>query len=603
MPQTVPEHGTVPPSSALRFSVLGPVRAWAGDRELALGPLKQRRVLALLLCRAGHTVSLDELTEAVWEKDPPRTARKNLQLYVFGIRRVLREAGAGDRLVLAPGGYRLKVAEDELDSLCLATLAREGHDAAARGDAAAAARILRRARVLRVGSPLGELAASEPLRAEADRLELRHLAACEDWAEAALDAGLPREVAEITRDLIERHPLRERLRSAHMTALHRSGRRAEALAAYDELRKLLARELGISPSPAFEAAYRAVLEDEHRRERTPADRRVPCAGLSGEAEDFTGRAAVAAEIAHVVPTAGSLTLLVGQPGAGKTALALRAARRLDSAFPDGRIIVRLRERDGSARSVSSIVAELLAYTDRPRPSSTDPEREAAHWRSWSSARRVLLVLDDAPDEATVRALVPGGRASTVVTARGQLAGLCPTRRIQVPALSADEALDFLTKLTGSGRVRSDPASAERIVARCGRIPLAVRAAGLKLVVLPHLRLAEYAARLAEPDTVLDHLEVGDLQVRARAARGWLELRPSHAAVLRALARLAPSARFAAADAAALTGIPAGRLCIELESMIENGALLAPGEEASACSATYALPYLTHLYARSAAVPA
>ncbi|MBR7834538.1 winged helix-turn-helix domain-containing protein, partial [Actinospica durhamensis] len=591
-----------PTSPALRFCVLGPVRAWAGDRELALGPLKQRRVLAMLLCRAGNAVSLDALTEAVWEKDAPRTARKNLQLYVFGIRRVLAEAGAEDRLVLQPGGYRLRVAEHELDSLRLAALARQGHDAAVGGNAERAARILRQAKDLRVGSPLGELAASDSLRAEADRLELRHLAACEDWAEAALEAGPAEEVAEATQDLIERHPLRERLRSAHMTALHRAGRRAEALAAYDELRKLLARELGISPSPAFEAAYRAILADENGRDRMRAHRRVPGVRLPAETEEFTGRADIVAELSEAVSHSGSLTLLVGQPGAGKTALALRAARRLGSEFPDGMVIVRLRERDGSARPLTSTVAELLAYTDEPERSCADPEREAARWRTWSAGRRVLLILDDAPDEATVRTLFPGGRSSALVTARGQLAGLSPTRRIQVTPLPADEALDFLTTVAGPGRVRSDPASAERIVASCGGIPLAIRAAGLKLVVLPHLRLAEYAARLAEPDTVLDHLEVGDLQVRAQAARGWRDLRPSHAAVLLSLARLEPSARFAATDAAALTGIAPDRLCIELESMIEKGALVSPptGAEPADRSATYSLPYLTHLYARSTA---
>ena len=110
-PSTNPATATAP----LRFSVLGPLSAEAGGRALALGPLKQRVVLAALLCHPNSPVSVELLTEAVWDDDPPRTARKNLQLYVSALRRTLAEAGAGRRLSLRPGGYVLQLAEAELD--------------------------------------------------------------------------------------------------------------------------------------------------------------------------------------------------------------------------------------------------------------------------------------------------------------------------------------------------------------------------------------------------------------------------------------------------------------------------------------------------------
>ncbi|MBR7826919.1 winged helix-turn-helix domain-containing protein [Actinospica sp. MGRD01-02] len=585
-------------STTLRFRVLGPLRGWVGGREVALGPLKQRLVLAMLLCRSGSAVSVEALTEAVWGQQPPRTARKNLQAYVLGIRRILQEAGAGERLLLRSGGYQLLVSEDELDLLRLSALARAGREAADRGAVERAARILGRARRLWDGPPLGELAASDSVRAEAERLDVRYTALCEDWADVALEAGLADEVAEAAGELLGRHPLRERLQVARMTALYRSGRRAEALAEYDEARKLLARELGLSPSPVAESVYRAILADEGGDTRVRVRRLASAVDLPPQNAGFVGRTAALAELTEVAAVDGGTCLLVGEAGVGKTALALRAAHGLDRAFPDGRIFVRLREPDGSPRPLMPVVAELLSYTGRPEPASVNPEREAARWRLWAATRRILLVLDDASDEETVRTLLPGGRSSAIVTACSQLAGLTPTCRMQLAPLSADKALALLAGVAGSSRVRSDPAAAERLVVLCGMLPLTIRAAALKLAVLPHLELVEYAARLSSPETALDHLEVGDVRVRARAAREWCCLRPSHRAIVRDLAETVPPTvpptRFTLRDVTAVAGVAPDRACVELESMLEEGALISPD------GATYSLPYITYLYARELA---
>ena len=266
-------------TTSLRFSVLGPLSVEAAGQAIPLGPLKQRAVLATLLCRPGSPVSVDLLTEAVWDDEPPRTARKNLQLYVSTLRKILAEAGAIGRLSLRPGGYVLHVDSDELDSLRFQALARAGREAAAAGDAERAARLLHEALTLWTGPPLPELGWSPVVHAEADRLSSRHLGVCEDWAEAALAAGRPREVAETVGDLVERHPLRERLRSAQMTALHRSGRRAEAMAAYDEVRQQLSRELGLSPSPALQSLYRAIIADEGGAPGAATERPAPPVAL------------------------------------------------------------------------------------------------------------------------------------------------------------------------------------------------------------------------------------------------------------------------------------------------------------------------------------
>lgn len=597
-----PATNTTTMTPPLRFSVLGPLSAEAGGRPLTLGPPKQRVVLATLLCHPNSPVSADLLTKAVWDENPPRTARKNLQVYVSALRRTLTEADSGRRLSLCPGGYVLHLAEAELDSLRFQALARAGREAVANGDAERGAQLLLRARALWTGPPLPELACSDPIRAEADRLTARHLTVCEDWAEAALEAGRAREVAEATGDLAEQHPLRERLRASQMKALHRSGRRTEAMAVYDEVRQRLSRELGLSPSPALESVYRSVLADEGGHPVPAADGGIARRGtpleLPVDTVDFTGRGETLSELLEAVAGGSALGLLTGSAGIGKTTLAVRAAHRLGAEFPGGRIFVRLRETDGTLRTLASVTAELLAHTGMSTDAvPADPERAAGLWRSWLADHRALLVLDDAPHETAVRPLLPGsGRSSVLVTARTQLAGLAPAHRVQVPPLSTAEALDLLGRLVGVGRVLCDREAAERIARSCGSLPLAVRAAGLKLAVLRHLPLAEFADRLTDPRAVLAELVVGDLDVRSQVADEWRQLRPEHRLALQRLGDLPLSGTFTVEDAAATLASGRDQARRELELMVEAGAVVSPSGEVTAHAAPYSLPHLTHLYA-------
>ncbi|WP_181806259.1 AfsR/SARP family transcriptional regulator [Streptomyces shenzhenensis] len=598
-----------PRPGALRFSVLGPLAAEARGRALSLGPLKQRLVLAMLLCRPNALVSVDLLTEAVWDEEPPRTARKNLQGYVSALRKTLAEAGAGDRLVHRPGGYLLRLGESELDALRFQALARAGREAAADGDAERAARLLRDARMLWAGVPLPELACSEPLRAEAERLAARHVTVCEDWAEAALEAGHAREVTETTGDLVERYPLRERLRAVQMTALHRSGRRAEALAAYDELRQNLSRELGLPPSPVLESLYRSILADTSGPSGPSGPsggarvvRRRPPVQLPPDLADFTGREETVAELLQVAEAGDAVRVVVGPAGAGKTALTVRAAHRLANEFPGGRIFVRLRGDDGAPRPLASVTTELLGHTDVPAGAADgDSGRATALWRAWLADRKVLVVLDGAADEAAVRPLLPGtGRSAVLVTARTQLAGLAPAHRVQVPPLTTPEALDLLGRLVGAGRVSCDRPAAERIVTACGSLPLAVRAAGLKLAVLRHLPLAEYADRLSDASTVFDELVVADIDVRSHMADQWRQLDGARRTALRRLAALPLSGTFTVEEAAAALECGQTEARRELELMIEAGAVASPRSEVTAHATAYSLPRLPHLYAREKA---
>ncbi|MFI7287070.1 BTAD domain-containing putative transcriptional regulator [Streptomyces anulatus] len=600
-------------AGAVYVSLLGPLTARLDGRELPLGPRKQRLVLATLLARPNTPVPVGVLTDAVWPDDPPRTARKNLQVYVSAARTLLGPAGDGgrDRVVHGCGGYLLRIAEGELDTLRFGALARAGRAAAGRGDLPGAARLLREALDLWEGPPLNDLRDSTGVAEEADRLEARCLTVFEDWAETEIELGRAAVAVDGLRDLVERHPLRERLRAAWMNSLHQSGRQAEALAVYDDYRQLMSRELGLEPSPAMAAQYRSMLGRGREARRPAAAREAGSAGaLPACTGAFTGRRDELRDLLDVLGGGEERVVVVSGPaGAGKSALAVRAAHLLADRFPDGRVHVRVRREDGTARSRAEILAELGRLCGVAGAAPAEPEGGPADvrmataaladaWQGWLARHRALVVLDDVPGEVAVRGLLPrSGKCSVLVTARGQLAGLAPVHRIALPALADGEALELLGKLIGAGRLRTDPGAALRIVRACGALPLAVEVSGMRLAVLRHLPLAEYAARLGDPSAALDELVAGDVSVRDRIASGWRDLADGDRRVLGRLAGFAEDGGFTLDRATAALGCGERAAIRAVESLIDAGAVTSPAGEVTAHAALYEVPRLLGLYAR------
>jgi DNA-binding SARP family transcriptional activator len=250
----------------ISFSILGPMTAELRPAELSVppaeldaGPFKQRLLLALLLCRCNSVVLVEELIDTLWWDGPPRTAHKNIQVYISHLRKLVAADGRSRRLGYRPPGYQLVLVPAELDALRFEDLARSGRLALRRGDARAAAASMREALGLWRGPALADLQVSPALRDEAARLDDRRLAVYEDWFEAELLLGNHAEVLEQLEGVMRAHPLRERLRSHQLIALYRGGRQAEALAEYDNHRQLLAAELGLDPSPALRRLYQDIL--------------------------------------------------------------------------------------------------------------------------------------------------------------------------------------------------------------------------------------------------------------------------------------------------------------------------------------------------------
>jgi WD40 repeat protein/DNA-binding SARP family transcriptional activator len=245
----------------MEFRLLGPLEASDGGSPIPLGGPKQRTVLAHLLLRPEQLVPADRLIDEVWGEEPPATARNALQTYVSHLRNALGR----DRLEGRSRGYVLHVEPSEVDAFRFEALVERARQLTAT-DAAAAVRLYAEALALWRAPALDDLADQPSLRPEITRLEELRMVATEERVAAELDLGRHAELIPEMEILAARHPLRERLWGNLMTALYRSGRQGDALAAFQEAREVLAEELGIDPSPELQRLHEQILRQDRALE-------------------------------------------------------------------------------------------------------------------------------------------------------------------------------------------------------------------------------------------------------------------------------------------------------------------------------------------------
>lgn len=249
-------------SGPFRVALLGPLQVAPGLSAHDLGPPKQRELLAVLALHAGDVITHDVLADALWDGRPPRTFAHSLQLYVSGLRRILDAAGSPVSIATEARGYRLALAPDDVDLGRFRRVAGAGITDAEAGRWEVAVARLSEARGLWRGPPLAEFASREfaaEARASATAL---HLEASEALAAALLTRGDLAGARSVAREVLESDGLRERAASVLMTALHRSGRGAEALRTYEDLRACLDRELGTVPGPEARETHARILRQE-----------------------------------------------------------------------------------------------------------------------------------------------------------------------------------------------------------------------------------------------------------------------------------------------------------------------------------------------------
>lgn len=497
----------MPRAMTAKFGVLGPLQATGHDgRWLRLRGERQRALLAMLLFHANERVPTERLVDALWPDLPPKSYASNLQTYVSRLRERL-----GDGLIDHAGpGYRLRVADGDLDLLTFRAASTHGRQAWHAGDPRAAARHLRQALAQWRDRPLADVAVPA-LDAEVARLETERLTVLEDCVEAELATGRHAELVGELQAALAEHPLRERLVGQLMRALQGAGRQADALVVYRDARATLVDETGLEPGTELRAVHAEILRgDEWPIRQLPADIRA-----------FTGRDDIVDELTALLTEPDCPpVVLTGQPGAGKSSLAVRVAHRVADEFPDGQLYAHL-SGASKPRLAGDVLADLLRSLGVTGPGIPDgTHAKAAVLRSRLADRRVLLVLDDATDPAQVVPLLPGTPSSKVlITSRRRLTGLLDAHRVTVGSLTDDEAVDLLAKVAGP-RVAADQDGARRIAAACGNLPLALRIAGTRLALRPQLRLTALADRLADQRSRLDELAVSDLQVRSSLALSY-----------------------------------------------------------------------------------
>ncbi|HVV21410.1 MAG TPA: BTAD domain-containing putative transcriptional regulator, partial [Pseudonocardiaceae bacterium] len=570
--------------SVVEFCVLGGLAVRSARGPLAIGGQKPRTVLAVLLLHANATVPVAQLVDAVWPGGAPASAAKNLQTYVWTLRRTLTEPGDIEpRIATRPTGYRLLLGDGELDLLEFERLAEEGRRLRPT-DAAAAGERLRAALALWRGPLLPDLADVPALAAEAARVdELRHVTV-EERVEADLALGRHTDLVAELSSLVAALPTRERLRGQQIRTLHRCGRRADALAAYQDL----CDRLGGEPGPELRRLHQAVLRSDATDQ--PARVRTVPAQLPADTAEFTGRV----EHLRQLDTADARVItVVGSSGIGKTSLAVHWAHRVRDRFPDGQLYVNLRGRTAPLPAAIAIAQFLRALGVAPEQVPVAEDEAAGLYRSLLADRRMLILLDDARDAEQVRPLLPGNPACQVlVTSRNRLAGLVArdgARPLALDVLPPDEAVVLLRRLVGPSRA-GEPVAA--LAPACGFLPLAMRIAAAHLATRPNLRITDYVAALGGPDRFAALRVEGDPESAVTVAfdQSYRTLDEDTRRLFRLLS-VAPGPDVSAAAATVLAGSPAGVL---LERLVAGHMVAEPGV------ARYAMHDLLRLYAQQQA---
>ncbi|MFE1902457.1 BTAD domain-containing putative transcriptional regulator [Streptomyces gardneri] len=560
----------------MRFAVLGETSVRTEDGQPVRVPeLKVRALLAALLVDAGRPVAAYRLVDDLWGDEPPGSPLRALQAKVSQLRRALDEAEPGGRelVVTRAPGYLLAVPEGALDAHRFAALTAQARDAA---EPRARAELLGEALGLWRGPAFADFAAEPFARAAAGRLEEERLSVREALAETRLLLGehdlLVGELAE----LVARHPLRERLRAVQLRALYRAGRQSEALAGYEELRALLADELGLDPSPELAALHTAMLRQDadlsvpvQASVAAPVSVVVPLPAPSpggGSARGnlpvplsgIVGRDEAVAEVTALLRERRLVTL-TGPGGVGKTRLAVEAARRVEEAFPDGAWLV---EFAGAGGELAEVVAAALELRDDGvwglRPDGERPPTTAERLAEVLRGRRTLLVLDNCEhvvDEAASLAelLLRAAPGLVVLTTSQEPLALAGETLWAVEPLDADGAVALFTAraTASSPGITLDASAREAVRGICRRldgIPLALELAATRVRALGvHGLLERLDDRFRLLDAGLRGAPARQQTLRAVIDWSWDLLSAPERTVLRRLAVHAEGCTLAAAE--------------------------------------------------------
>ncbi|KAB1162077.1 AfsR/SARP family transcriptional regulator [Micromonospora sp. AMSO12t] len=244
----------------IRFQLLGPLEITGSTGPVLLTSARQRTVLAMLLIEAPCPVTMDRLVEAVWEDDPPSTARNQIQICISRLRQTFRQNGSTDLIETTASGYLLRTSESSIDVGAFRSFTEAARRAESAGQLADSVQHMRRALTLWRGKALSDIGGSL-VRSIAAQLEESRLTLIDELVSMEHQIGCYGDSIEQLTQLVKDYPLRERLWAHFMTALHQTGRRADALLAYRAARDVLVAEVGIEPGEELRRVHGLILVD------------------------------------------------------------------------------------------------------------------------------------------------------------------------------------------------------------------------------------------------------------------------------------------------------------------------------------------------------
>ncbi|WP_308285806.1 AfsR/SARP family transcriptional regulator [Actinoplanes hulinensis] len=504
----------------VQFTILGPVGARHGNLDLDLGGRQQRLILALLLAHAGSVVGITDLVDTIWSQEPPTSAVNVVHRYIGTLRRLIQPElpvrTVGTYLIRHAAGYQLRVDEDSLDLLRFRSLAGQARQVT---DPAAAVRLYIEALALWRGSCVVGLDAEARAHPAFAAIDAECARVVRDAADTALRGGHGVSlVIPALRQAAGQHPLDEALQARLVLALAADGRQAEALETFQEVRRRLDEELGMDPSPELLDAYQRLLHQRTAAPRSPlapspdAVRPVPVpAQLPPDHPFFAGRTDAVTRAQALLEQdrrqgrAAVALAIDGMSGVGKSTFAIHLGHRLATAFPDGQLYVDLRGFGARQRAMcpDEALRGFLSSLGVPREAvPAELHALAGLYRSVLAGRRVLIVLDNCRDFEQVRHLLPGTPGClAIVTSRDRITGLVTTggaHPLPLDLPSADEVREYLGRRLGAERIAAQSAAVEQIIARSGRLPLALAVVAARAAALPETPLAVVAGELAAP---------------------------------------------------------------------------------------------------------
>jgi DNA-binding SARP family transcriptional activator/tetratricopeptide (TPR) repeat protein len=509
----------------LEFRILGPLELLVNGVATDISAPRQRTLLAVLILEANHVVSVSRLIDALWEGEPPETARSQVQICISSLRTLLGSAHTGDIVVTQAPGYQLQVDPEAIDAVRFERLVATGRLAAAEARLDDAVRDLRAA----LGLWRGPAASLERhvVQAAATRLNEERIAVAEQCLGLELQLGRHTEVIGELTVLIAEHPLREKLRAHHMLGLYRAGRQAEALDAFRHARHDLVDQLGIEPGEDLRQLEHAILKNDPGldMEDTVRGRQVSAIvprQLPADIGDFVGRQDITEQLLGLLRPSGHenpsrstpIAVLSGMGGIGKTALAVHVGHLLDEEFPEGQLFIELGSADShAARDEQRLQFCLRALGVAPVSLPSSLDELMAMYRSLLATRRMLIVLDNAVSAAQVAPLIPGSQnCAVIVTSRQRLTSLVGANFFEVEVLPVDAAVQFLSRSLGDIRARE--ADVTYLAELCGFLPLALRIVAAKLLDHPHWAIHQMTSRLEDEKQRLAELEISGSGIKA-----------------------------------------------------------------------------------------